>query len=50
MVLGTTRSMGFDVVEASDGRDGLEKLDDIYAMYEGDISKRLKLIISDVAS
>ena len=40
--------MGFDVVEASDGRDGLEKLDDIYAMYEGDISKRLKLIISDV--
>ena len=40
--------MGFDVVEASDGRDGLEKLDDIYAMYEEGISKHLKLIISDV--
>jgi two-component system chemotaxis response regulator CheV len=40
--------MGFDVIEASDGRDGLEKLDDLYAMYEEGVSNRLKLIISDV--
>lgn len=40
--------MGFDVVEASDGRDGLEKLDDIYAMYEEGMSQHLKLIISDI--
>lgn len=40
--------MGFDVVEASDGQDGLEKLDDIYAMYEEGIANHLKLIISDI--
>ena len=40
--------MGFDVVEASDGEDGLERLDEIYAMYEEDISKHLKIIISDI--
>lgn len=40
--------MGFEVIEASDGKDGLEKLDDLYAMYENDISSHLKLIISDI--
>lgn len=40
--------MGFHVVEATDGKDGLEKLDDLYAMYEDGIANRLKLIISDV--
>ncbi len=40
--------MGFDVIEASDGEDGLERLNELYDMYEGDISKHLKLIISDI--
>ncbi|MBU0632097.1 chemotaxis protein CheV [bacterium] len=40
--------MGFEVIEASDGKDGLEKLDDLYAMYENDIASHLKLIISDI--
>ncbi|WP_345980520.1 chemotaxis protein [Sulfurimonas sp. HSL3-2] len=40
--------MGFDVIEASDGQDGLERLDELYAMYEDDIANHLKLIISDI--
>jgi len=40
--------MGFQVIEAIDGQDGLEKLEDLYGMYGDDISKHLKLILSDV--
>lgn len=40
--------MGFDVIEAIDGQDGLEKLYELAAMYPDDISQKLKLIISDV--
>jgi len=42
------QKMGFNVVEAGDGQEGLEKLDDLYNMYEDDLSKQLKIIISDV--
>ena len=40
--------MGFKVVEAMDGQDGLEKLEGLYDAYGDDISNHLKLIISDV--
>jgi two-component system chemotaxis response regulator CheV len=40
--------MGFSVVEAGDGEEGLKKLDDLYAMYEDKLSDNLKIIISDV--
>ncbi|MCK4737823.1 MAG: chemotaxis protein CheV [Sulfurimonas sp.] len=40
--------MGFDVVEAGDGQEGLEKLEDLYNMYGEDLSQHLKIIISDV--
>jgi len=40
--------MGFHVVEAIDGQDGLEKLDGLYNTYEGALSEHLKIIISDV--
>jgi len=40
--------MGFQVVEAIDGQDGLEKLEDIYGTYGDTISEHLKLILSDV--
>jgi len=40
--------MGFQVIEAMDGQDGLEKLDSIYDTYGDSISEHLKLIISDV--
>ncbi|MEN8302534.1 MAG: chemotaxis protein [Campylobacterota bacterium] len=40
--------MGFQVVEATDGQDGLEKLDDLYGTYGENISQHLKLIVSDV--
>ena len=40
--------MGFQVVEASDGQDGLEKLEHLYSTYGKEISENLKIIISDV--
>lgn len=40
--------MGFHIVEAIDGEEGLEKLDDLHKMYGENISKQLKIIISDV--
>ena len=40
--------MGFNVVEAIDGEQGLEKLDELYKMYGEEISENLKIIISDV--
>ncbi len=40
--------MGFSVVEAIDGEDGLEKLNELYATYGENISNQLKIIISDV--
>lgn len=40
--------MGFQVVEAIDGQDGLEKLDNLYGTYGEEIADKLKIIISDV--
>lgn len=42
------QKMGFKVVEAIDGEEGLEKLDDLYHMYGEEIADNLKIIISDV--
>lgn len=41
-------NMGFDVLEAIDGEEGLEKLDELYELYGDKISKNLKIIVSDV--
>jgi len=40
--------MGFQVVEAIDGEDGLEKLNSLYETYSESLSSHLKIIISDV--
>jgi len=40
--------MGFHVVEAGDGEEGLEKLNDLYTTYEDKLQSELKIIISDV--
>ena len=40
--------MGFNVIEAMDGEEGLVKLDDLYKTYGEEISNNLKIIISDV--
>jgi len=40
--------MGFHVVEAIDGEEGLTKLNDLYAKYGDELSQNLKIIISDV--
>lgn len=41
-------NMGFDVIEAIDGEEGLQKLNELYDIYGARISKTLKIIISDV--
>ncbi len=40
--------MGFKVVEAMDGEDGLQKLSGLYETYGEHLSQTLKIIISDV--
>ena len=40
--------MGFHVIEAMDGEEGLNKLDDLYTTYGDAIANNLKIIISDV--
>jgi two-component system, chemotaxis family, chemotaxis protein CheV len=40
--------MGFTVVEAKDGEDGLAKMEVLYAEYGSELVKNLKVIISDV--
>jgi two-component system chemotaxis response regulator CheV len=41
-------SMGFKVVEALDGEEGLERLDELYDTYGDALAETLKIIISDV--
>jgi two-component system chemotaxis response regulator CheV len=40
--------MGFDVVEAMDGEEGLSKLNELYEIYGENIAQHLKIIVSDV--
>jgi len=40
--------MGFDVLEAMDGKEGLQKLDELYELYGKELHETLKIIISDV--
>ena len=42
------KKMGFDVVEAVDGEDGLKRLEELYSVYGDDLKNKLKLILSDV--
>lgn len=40
--------MGFDVVEATDGQQGLKILEDLYQAYGNNLSSKLRLIASDI--
>ncbi len=42
------QKMGFSVIEASDGSEGLERLEDLYLKYNDNIADEVRLIISDV--
>jgi len=42
------QKMGFNVVEAKDGVDGIEKLSELIAMFGDTLEEELKIIISDV--
>ena len=40
--------MGFEVIEANNGQEGLQKLDELYAVYGDNLKNKLKLILSDI--
>jgi len=40
--------MGFSVVEAGDGQEGLDRLEELYKIHGEDLENQLKIIISDV--
>ena len=40
--------MGFDIIEAANGQEGLQKLDELYAVYGDNVKNKIKLILSDV--
>jgi len=40
--------MGFEVVEATNGEEGLQKLKELYSIYGDSLKDRLKLILSDI--
>jgi len=40
--------MGFEVVEAKNGEEGLQKLKELYSIYGDNLKNKLKLILSDV--
>ena len=40
--------MGFTVVEAKDGKEGLDKLEELYNIYGDQLKNELKVIVSDV--
>jgi two-component system chemotaxis response regulator CheV len=40
--------MGFDVIEAKNGEEGLQKLEELYSVYGDNLREKLKLILSDV--
>lgn len=40
--------MGFDVIEATDGQQGLKILEDLYNAYGNNLSSKLRLIASDI--
>lgn len=42
------QKMGLQVVEAKDGADGLQKISELYQAYGNNLSKHLKIIVSDV--
>jgi two-component system, chemotaxis family, chemotaxis protein CheV len=48
IVTDALENMGFDVIGAVDGEEGLHKLDDLYENYEEKLPEHLKIIISDV--
>jgi two-component system, chemotaxis family, chemotaxis protein CheV len=48
IVTDALENMGFDVIGAVDGEEGLHKLDDLYENYDEKLPEHLKIIISDV--
>ncbi|MBA1437569.1 MAG: chemotaxis protein CheV [Epsilonproteobacteria bacterium] len=48
IVKGALSKMGFEVIGAIDGEDGLVKLEELYRAHGDDLQNKLKIIISDV--
>ncbi|TQR53697.1 chemotaxis protein [Campylobacter troglodytis] len=47
-VKGMLQKMGLQVVEAKDGVEGIEKLNELHQIYGKDLANNLKIIVSDV--
>jgi two-component system chemotaxis response regulator CheV len=41
-------NMGFEVIEAKNGQEGLQKLEELYSIYGDNLKNKLKLILSDI--
>ncbi|MFA6760080.1 MAG: chemotaxis protein [Sulfuricurvum sp.] len=48
IVKDTLEKMGFSVVEAMDGEDGIARLNELYGIHGDDLARKLKIIVSDV--
>ena len=48
LVKDTLEKMGLKVVEAKDGIEGLERIQDLYEMYGDKLDEHLKVILSDI--
>lgn len=42
------QNMGLQVVEAKDGAEGIEKINELYSIYKDELKNSLKIIVSDV--
>ena len=40
--------MGFEIIEATNGEEGLQKLEELYSLYGDSLKDKLKLILSDI--
>jgi len=40
--------MGFEIVEATNGEEGIQKLEELYSIYGNNLKNKLKLILSDI--
>ena len=42
------KKVGFEVIEATNGEEGLQKLEELYSLYGDSLKDKLKLILSDI--
>lgn len=48
LLVGALEKVGLKVIEAQDGAEGLEKLNDLYSLYGEELGDNLRVIVSDI--